>query len=117
MGVVAAVAAFLTENDANITEAGQFNDQLENAFFMRAAFSPAGPRFPEEAVLRELFDPVACRFDLRWRLTDVSGKTRVLIGSFEFQVGCRMHRRRGVDTGRERTVDVRGHCRGAARAL
>ena len=59
MGVVAAVAAFLTENDANITEAGQFNDQVENAFFMRAAFSPAGPRFPEEAVLRERFGLVA----------------------------------------------------------
>ena len=79
MGVVAAVAAFLAENDANITEAGQFNDQVENAFFMRAAFSPAGPRFPEEAVLRERFGLVARRFDLRWRLTDASGKARVLI--------------------------------------
>jgi formyltetrahydrofolate deformylase len=79
MGVVAAVAAFLAENDANITEAGQFNDQLEDAFFMRAAFSPGGPAFPEEAILRERFGEIARRFDLRWRLTAATGKARVLI--------------------------------------
>lgn len=79
MGVVAAVAAFLTENDCNITEAGQFNDKVEDAFFMRAAFSPAGPRFPDEAALRVRFEGIARQFDLRWRLTDTSRKARVLI--------------------------------------
>ncbi len=79
MGVVAAVAEFLTNNDANITEAGQFNDPIEDTFFMRAAFSAAGPRFPGEAELRERFSVVAGRFDIRWRMTDAAKKTRVLI--------------------------------------
>jgi formyltetrahydrofolate deformylase len=79
MGVVAAVAAFLSDNDANITEAGQFNDPVEDAFFMRAAFSPAGPRFPGEQLLRERFDAIAQRFGIRWRLTDAARKARVVI--------------------------------------
>lgn len=79
MGVVAAVAAFLADNDANIIEAGQFNDQMEDAFFMRAAFSAAGPGFPEEVELRDRFEVIARRFNIRWRLTDALRKTRVLI--------------------------------------
>ncbi len=45
-GIVAAVAGFLAERDASISEAKQFNDQLTSRFYMRAVFTAAGPAFP-----------------------------------------------------------------------
>ena len=44
-GIVAAVASFLSDHDASIVEAKQFNDQLTRRFYMRAVFTAVGPKF------------------------------------------------------------------------
>ncbi|HUZ13944.1 MAG TPA: formyltetrahydrofolate deformylase [Caulobacteraceae bacterium] len=84
MGVVAAVSGFLAASDANITEISQFNDPVQGAFFMRAAFSPAGPAFPPIARMEAGFAEIARGFDMRWKLTDAARKARLLIAVSRF---------------------------------
>jgi formyltetrahydrofolate deformylase len=78
-GIVAAVAGFLSEHDASIYEAKQFNDQLTGRFYMRAVFSAVGPKFPDLARIREEFAALARPYEMAWQIEDVAKRVRVLI--------------------------------------
>lgn len=77
-GIVAAIAGFLAERDANIIESAQFEDAMTGRFFMRTVFV-TGPETPVEPVLRAAFEPVAGRFAMEWGLYDQAVRPRVLI--------------------------------------
>jgi formyltetrahydrofolate deformylase len=78
-GIVAAVAGYLADNDASITESNHFNDAGENRFYMRTAFRQDGPDMPPIDMLRDGFRPIAHRFAMEWALYDARVKPRVLI--------------------------------------
>ncbi len=78
MGIVAAVATFLSQQDCNILESGQFDDEISGHFFMRCVFG-AGSTTPARENLSAAFEPVAKRFDMEWSLHDQSEKPKVLI--------------------------------------
>jgi len=78
MGIVAAVASFLTQQDCNILESAQFDDELSGRFFMRTVFG-AGAATPDMNTLETAFGPIAQRFTMDWRLHDQNAKPRVLI--------------------------------------
>jgi len=77
-GIVATVASFLYQHNANIVHADQHQDREANWFFMRVEwdltdFTIPIDRFPEE------FEPVAREFRMDWRLARSSVPLRVAI--------------------------------------
>ncbi|MGB8363716.1 MAG: formyltetrahydrofolate deformylase [Rhizomicrobium sp.] len=78
-GIVAAVAGYLADNDASITESNHFNDAVTDQFYMRVAFRRDGPHMPPMDMLRDGFRPIANRFDMDWSLHDTRVKPRVLV--------------------------------------
>lgn len=76
-GIVAAVAATLSNNQCNIEESSQFYDRHSGRFFMRVVFDPLSDsslsgflsRFPENAR----------RFGMDWRVCDLSLPVRTLV--------------------------------------
>lgn len=78
MGIVAAVASFLAQQDCNILESAQFDDELSGRFFMRTVFGAGAPT-PDKDDLATAFGPIAQRFDMDWQLHDQMAKPRVLI--------------------------------------
>ena len=77
MGIVAAVAGFLSGQGLFITESAHFGDPVSGRFFMRTVFdlSPAA----ELERLRREFAAVAARFGMDWRMDDTTKSDRVLI--------------------------------------
>jgi formyltetrahydrofolate deformylase len=78
-GIVAAVAGFLSDHDASIVEAKQFNDQLTRRFYMRAVFTAVGPKFLAIENLREKFATLASAYEMTWQIEDTARRVRVLI--------------------------------------
>ena len=66
-GIVAAVADLLYVHGANILHADQHQDNNEGLFFMRVEWSLQDFDLTREA-FRELFEPVASRFQMNWRV-------------------------------------------------
>jgi formyltetrahydrofolate deformylase len=78
-GIVAAVASFLSDHDASIVEAKQFNDQLTRRFYMRAVFTSVGPKFIAIEDLRAQFSVLAGDYEMTWQIEDTARRVRVLI--------------------------------------
>jgi formyltetrahydrofolate deformylase len=78
-GIVAAVAGFLSDRDASIVEAKQFNDQLTRRFYMRAVFTSVGPKFVKLEQLRAEFAKLATGYEMTWQIEDTAQRVRVLI--------------------------------------
>jgi formyltetrahydrofolate deformylase len=78
-GIVAAVAGFLSDRDASIVEAKQFNDQLTHRFYMRAVFTAVGPKFVDVEELRAQFAVLAKGYSMTWQIEDCARRARVLI--------------------------------------
>src|SRR5690606_41509397 len=75
IGIVAAVAGFLSEQDCNIVESAQFNDEMTGRFFMRTVVV-AGDGSPDLAGLPTAFGAGGKRFGLEWELHDAARKPR-----------------------------------------
>jgi formyltetrahydrofolate deformylase len=78
-GIVAAVATFLSDHDASIVEAKQFNDQLTRRFYMRAVFTAVGAKFVALEDLRAKFATLASAYEMTWQIEDTARRVRVLI--------------------------------------
>ena len=66
-GVVAAIAGFLARNNALITEAQHFDDEISVRSFMRTVFDDNGKGMPAIAELeRDFAERVAAPFDMTW---------------------------------------------------
>jgi len=78
VGIVAAVAGFLSARDLFITESTHFGDSLTGRFFMRTVFLDK-PGMPPLETLRAEFAGVARRFDMEWHIVDSTIKPRLLI--------------------------------------
>lgn len=77
-GLVHAVTTYLVNHSGNILESQQFDDRLEDRFFMRVHFDAVDPAVSLED-LRTGFGPVAEAFRITWQLHDVTTPTRTLI--------------------------------------
>jgi formyltetrahydrofolate deformylase len=77
-GLVAAIANFLLEHDANILHADQHQDEQRGWFFMRVEWDLEGfkvdlPHFKEK------FSPIAEKFQMRWQVSRLHPIPRVVI--------------------------------------
>jgi formyltetrahydrofolate deformylase len=77
-GLVHAVSGFLVRNSGNILESQQFDDRLQDRFFMRVHFDVSDPDVGLEH-LRYRFGPVAEAHAITWTLRDAATPTRTLI--------------------------------------
>ena len=83
-GIVAAVAGFLAQHDASITESHQFNEADSATFYMRVVFEPVGDGFPGLSALRKDFASTAQRFAMNWEMRDLAHRPRLLIAVSKF---------------------------------
>ncbi len=78
VGIVAAVAGYLTAGEYFIEESTHFGDADTNRFFMRTRFAPRGQAFSRTAFAAG-FTSIAARFDMAWQVHDTRVLPRVLI--------------------------------------
>ena len=79
-GIVAAVAGFLAEHNATITEAQHHNDSNTRTSFMRTVFHDDGRGMPGlDALDRTFAARVGQRLRMRWQFHEVHRRCRVLI--------------------------------------
>jgi formyltetrahydrofolate deformylase len=78
LGIVAAVASYLTECAFFIEESSHFGDPDSGRFFMRTAFAPRGPAFSRTR-FQDGFASIAEQFDMDWAVHDPAVQTRVLV--------------------------------------
>jgi len=77
-GIVASIAEFLYQHNANILHADQHQDAENNLFLMRVEWDLAGFNIAPSA-FKETFAPVASKFNMQWQLKLSQHKTRVAI--------------------------------------
>ncbi len=77
-GLVYAVSRFLVEQSANILQSQQFEDRLNERFFMRVHFAGLDGSVVLDR-LRQAFEPVASSLAMSWQIADASTPTRTLI--------------------------------------
>ncbi|MFK3890532.1 formyltetrahydrofolate deformylase [Sphingomonas sp. NPDC079357] len=92
-GLVAAVATFLAERGGDITDAQQFDDRLNEHFFMRVVFALGES---DATVLRAAFAPVAAAIGADWTLQPKARLPRVLlmVSKFDHCLGDLLYRQR-----------------------
>jgi formyltetrahydrofolate deformylase len=73
------VSGALVQEGCTILESHQFDSQISGMFYMRVQFAHADGSPLDLARLREAFEPIAQRFQMRWRLADAAERQRVLI--------------------------------------
>lgn len=78
VGIVAAVAGYLTSRGYFIEESTHFGDPDTGTFFMRTRFLPGTEAF-SRAAFGEGFGPIATRFRMAWQIHDTRVLPRVLI--------------------------------------
>lgn len=77
-GLVAAIADFLYSHKANIVHADQHQDREQDRFLMRVEWDLSDFDL-ETAECARLFEPIAVRFQMRWRLEVSSVPARVAL--------------------------------------
>jgi formyltetrahydrofolate deformylase len=78
VGIVARVTGFLAENNASITEAGQYHDQGTKTFFMRYVFNVEdSPDIVES--FKVGFASIADDFGMEWHITDTAKRPRLVL--------------------------------------
>ncbi|EZP74418.1 Formyltetrahydrofolate deformylase [Sphingomonas paucimobilis] len=76
-GLVAQVAGFLASRGCNIVDAQQFDDSMNNKFFMRIAFKPGAGETLES--LRDGFAPVSESAGMEWVMRDQATPKKVVL--------------------------------------
>ena len=78
-GIVAAIANFLLQQNANILHADQHQDAENNLFLMRVEWDLGLTTFLTEADFAKNFLPIATQFNMEWQLKLSQKRTRVAI--------------------------------------
>jgi formyltetrahydrofolate deformylase len=77
-GIVAGVADFLYQHQANIVHADQHQDAAQALFFMRVEWDLDGFQLPLDQ-FAAAFAPLERRFELRWKLLDARERPRLAL--------------------------------------
>lgn len=109
-GIVAAVAGFLADHDAFITESSHFGDPRTARFFMRTVFVP-GALTPPVGELSHRFSRIAERFQMVWGIHDANRRERllILVSKFEHCLNDLLYRYRTGDLKVEIPAIVSNH--------
>lgn len=110
VGIVAAVAGFLTGQDAFITESTHYGDPATERFFMRTVFRAQAETVSAPAFTHS-FSRIAGRFDMVWGLHDAARKARlmILVSKAEHCLNDLLYRYRTGSLGAEIPAVVSNH--------
>ena len=78
VGIVAAVASFLRDEDFFVEESSHYGDRETGKFFSRTRFTPTGAEWHRETFC-ERFSPISDEFNMEWEVHDTARLPRVVI--------------------------------------
>jgi formyltetrahydrofolate deformylase len=109
-GIVAAIADFLYQHDANILHADQHQDAENNLFLMRVEWDMANFNLDETA-FSQAFAPIAERFNMQWQLKESQHKTRVaiMVSQYDHCLADLLHRHKSGELACEIPLVISNH--------
>jgi formyltetrahydrofolate deformylase len=109
-GIVAAIANFLVEHNANILHADQHQDAENNLFLMRVEWDIANFNL-EEAAFSAAFSPIASKFSMQWQLKLSQHKTRVaiMVSQYDHCLADLLHRHKSGELACEIPLVISNH--------
>lgn len=108
-GLVSLVAGFLVNAQCNIIDAQQFNDPMNNRFFMRVVFTSDGGQ--DLTALRDSFAPLAQEHGMEWGIRDNAEprKVAILVSKFDHCLGDLLYRLRIGELNMDVTAIISNH--------
>ena len=109
-GIVAAIADFLYQHNANILHADQHQDAENNLFLMRVEWDVAGFSLTE-ANFNAAFKPIYSKFDMVWQLKLSQHKTRVaiMVSQYDHCLADLLHRHKSGELACEIPLVISNH--------
>jgi formyltetrahydrofolate deformylase len=109
-GIVAAIADFLYQHNANILHADQHQDAENNLFLMRVEWDIANFNL-EESAFSAAFSLIACKFSMQWQLKMSQHKTRVaiMVSQYDHCLADLLHRHKGGELTCEIPLVISNH--------
>jgi formyltetrahydrofolate deformylase len=109
-GIVAAIAEFLYQHNANILHADQHQDAENNLFLMRVEWDLAGFNL-DQAGFNSAFASIAAKFSMHWQLKLSQHKTRVaiLVSQYDHCLADLLHRHKSGELACEIPLVISNH--------
>ncbi|MDO9051632.1 MAG: formyltetrahydrofolate deformylase [Methylotenera sp.] len=109
-GIVAAIADFLHQHNANILHADQHQDAENNLFLMRVEWDLAGFSL-DDASFNEAFASIASQFNMQWQLKHSQHKTRVaiMVSQYDHCLADLLHRHKSGELACEIPLVISNH--------
>ncbi|OYY79922.1 MAG: formyltetrahydrofolate deformylase [Methylophilales bacterium 16-45-9] len=108
--MVAAIADFLLQHNANILHADQHQDAENNLFLMRVEWDFAGFNL-DEASFHQAFAAIAQKFSMQWQLKLSQHKTRVaiMVSQYDHCLADLLHRHKSGELACEIPLVISNH--------
>ena len=109
-GIVAAIADFLYQHDANILHADQHQDAENNLFLMRVEWDIANFNL-SETDFNQAFASIATKFNMVWQLKLSQHKTRVaiIVSQYDHCLADLLHRHKSGELACEIPLVISNH--------
>jgi len=109
-GIVAAIADFLHQHNANILHADQHQDAENNLFLMRVEWDLAGFNL-DEASFNRAFAVIADKFSMQWQLKLSQHKARVaiMVSQYDHCLADLLHRHKSGELACEIPLVISNH--------
>ena len=109
-GIVAAIADFLFQHDANILHADQHQDAENNLFLMRVEWDITNFDL-NDAAFSQAFSPIASKFNMQWQLKKSTQKTRVaiMVSQYDHCLADLLHRHKSGELACEIPLVISNH--------
>ena len=109
-GIVAAIADFLYQHNANILHADQHQDAENNLFLMRVEWDIANFNL-SEVDFSAAFAPIAAKFSMHWQLKMSEHKTRVaiMVSQYDHCLADLLHRHKSGELSCEIPLVISNH--------
>jgi formyltetrahydrofolate deformylase len=109
-GIVAAIADFLYQHNANILHADQHQDAENNLFLMRVEWDVAGFNL-DESSFNAAFSPIASKFSMQWQLKLSQHKPRmaIMVSQYDHCLADLLHRHKSDELACEIPLVISNH--------
>ena len=109
-GIVASIAEFLYQHNANILHADQHQDAENNLFLMRVEWDLAGFNIATSA-FEAAFNPIASKFNMHWQLKLSQHKTRMalMVSQYDHCLADLLHRYKNGELACEIPLIISNH--------
>ena len=109
-GIVAAIADFLYQHDANILHADQHQDAENNLFLMRVEWDLTGSAINADNFSTN-FAPIAERFDMHWqlKLTQKQSRMAIMVSQYDHCLADLLHRHQSGELACEIPLIISNH--------